>query len=53
MIYVNYPFSLPYLEAVIAEVSRISTIAPLTAPHSTERDTQLNGFLIPKVKSVH
>lgn len=37
------------MEAVIAEVSRINTIAPLCPPHSVERDAYLNGYILPKV----
>ncbi|KAK7114389.1 hypothetical protein V1264_000453 [Littorina saxatilis] len=39
---------LPYTEAVILEVMRHSCIFPLALPHSTTRDTTLNGFFIPK-----
>ena len=38
---------LPYTEAVILEVMRHSCLFPLALPHSTTRDTVLNGFLIP------
>lgn len=39
---------LPYVEAVLAELMRVSSTAPIAAPHRTERDTQLNGYFIPK-----
>ncbi|KAM6202440.1 cytochrome P450 1A2-like [Rhynchocyon petersi] len=39
---------LPYMEAFILEVFRHSSFVPLTIPHSTTRDTTLNGFFIPK-----
>ena len=41
---------LPYLEAVLTEVMRINTIAPLCPPHTTSADVHINGFVIPKVK---
>ncbi|XP_030173551.1 cytochrome P450 1A2 [Lynx canadensis] len=39
---------LPYLEASILEVFRHSSFIPFTVPHSTTRDTTLNGFYIPE-----
>uniref|UniRef100_A0A8C2V3S6 Cytochrome P450 1A n=1 Tax=Chinchilla lanigera TaxID=34839 RepID=A0A8C2V3S6_CHILA len=39
---------LPYMEAFILEVFRHSSFLPFTIPHSTTRDTSLNGFYIPK-----
>ncbi|XP_019296999.2 cytochrome P450 1A2 [Panthera pardus] len=39
---------LPYLEASILEVFRHSSFVPFTVPHSTTRDTTLNGFYIPE-----
>lgn len=39
---------LPYLEAFILETFRHSSFVPFTIPHSTTRDTTLNGFYIPK-----
>ncbi|XP_040824283.1 cytochrome P450 1A2 [Ochotona curzoniae] len=39
---------LPYLEAFILELFRHSSFVPFTIPHSTTRDTTLNGFHIPK-----
>ncbi|XP_066996047.2 methyl farnesoate epoxidase [Anabrus simplex] len=40
--------SLPYTEAVIMEIQRSNSIAPLTAPHRVTRDTELRGYFIPK-----
>jgi methyl farnesoate epoxidase/farnesoate epoxidase len=40
---------LPYTEAVLMEVMRMANIAPLTVPHCAMKDTQLQGFTIPKV----
>nr|AAA37509.1 cytochrome P3 [Mus musculus] len=39
---------LPYLEAFILEIYRYTSFVPFTIPHSTTRDTSLNGFYIPK-----
>ncbi|XP_012862537.1 cytochrome P450 1A1 [Echinops telfairi] len=43
---------LPYLEAFILETFRHSSFLPFTIPHSTTRDTTLNGFYIPKGRCV-
>ncbi|XP_058150488.1 cytochrome P450 1A2-like [Dasypus novemcinctus] len=43
---------LPYLEAFILETFRHTTFVPFTIPHSTTRDTVLNGFYIPKGRCV-
>ncbi|XP_030731155.1 cytochrome P450 1A2 [Globicephala melas] len=43
---------LPYLEAFILETFRHSSFVPFTIPHSTIRDTTLNGFYIPKERCV-
>lgn len=40
--------SLPYLEAFILELFRHSSFLPFTIPHSTARNTSLNGYFIPK-----
>ncbi|XP_064013341.1 cytochrome P450 1A5-like [Pogoniulus pusillus] len=39
---------LPYTEAFILEVFRHSSFPPFTIPHSTTKDTVLNGYYIPK-----
>ncbi|XP_022093482.1 cytochrome P450 2J6-like isoform X2 [Acanthaster planci] len=39
---------LPYTEAVICELQRITTIAPLAVPHACLEDTKLLGYDIPK-----
>ncbi|XP_067667946.1 cytochrome P450 2J5-like [Haliotis asinina] len=41
-------FKLPYVEATLCEIQRISTIAPLSVPHATLQDTTLGGFDIPR-----
>ncbi|KAM9515453.1 cytochrome P450 1A5-like [Guaruba guarouba] len=44
--------ALPYTEAFILEVFRHSSFVPFTIPHSTTRDTVLNGYYIPKDRCV-
>ncbi|XP_038069464.1 cytochrome P450 2J6-like [Patiria miniata] len=39
---------LPYTEAVICELQRISTIVPLSVPHVCSEDTTVLGYDIPK-----
>ncbi|XP_066996064.2 methyl farnesoate epoxidase [Anabrus simplex] len=40
--------SLPYTEAVIMEIQRSNSIAPVAVPHRVTRDTELRGYFIPK-----
>ncbi|NWW53517.1 CP2DH protein, partial [Pedionomus torquatus] len=44
--------SLPYTNAVIHEVQRFGDIIPVGFPHQTYRDTELQGFFIPKGTTV-
>ncbi|XP_063241126.1 methyl farnesoate epoxidase-like [Bacillus rossius redtenbacheri] len=39
---------LPYVEAVLAEVTRINGVAPVTAPHRCTQDTSFLGYVVPK-----
>ncbi len=39
---------LPYCEAVLLEVLRISSLVPLSLPHSIVQDTVFRGYFIPK-----
>nr|XP_038041132.1 cytochrome P450 1A5-like [Anas platyrhynchos] len=44
--------TLPYTEAFILETFRHSSFLPFTIPHSTTKDTVLNGYYIPKGRCV-
>ncbi|NXH07325.1 CP1A5 protein, partial [Loxia leucoptera] len=44
--------TLPYTEAFILEMFRHSSFLPFTIPHSTTKDTVLNGHFIPKDRCV-
>nr|XP_020757615.1 cytochrome P450 2U1 [Odocoileus virginianus texanus] len=39
---------MPYTEATIMEVQRLSTVVPLSIPHMTSEKTVLQGYTIPK-----
>lgn len=39
---------LPYTTAVLAELERVASIAPLTVPHRSLKDCKLHGYDIPK-----
>ncbi|XP_077989250.1 steroid 17-alpha-hydroxylase/17,20 lyase-like [Glandiceps talaboti] len=44
--------SLPYCEAVIHEVMRIQTVAPLAIPHSARVTSTIGGYKVPQGTSV-
>ncbi|XP_042332956.1 cytochrome P450 1A5-like [Sceloporus undulatus] len=43
---------LPYVEAFILEMFRLTSFLPFTVPRCTTKDTSLNGFFIPKDQCV-
>ena len=46
-------FSLHYTEAVLTELFRVSSIAPIAPPHRVTKDTHINGYSIPKVQYIY
>ena len=43
---------LPYLDAAILELMRRRTVAPLSVPRETARDTQVGGYFVPAKTTV-
>lgn len=43
---------MPYIQAVLLEVERYYTIVPICGPRRVLKDTLLEGFNIPKVKTL-
>ena len=44
--------SLVYINALIREVMRWHTVLPLSLPHATTADEELNGYFIPAVTTL-
>uniref|UniRef100_A0A8B9PCN1 Cytochrome P450 2G1 n=1 Tax=Apteryx owenii TaxID=8824 RepID=A0A8B9PCN1_APTOW len=44
---------MPYTDAVIHEVQRVSDLLPMNVPHTVTRDTLFRGYVIPKDTEVY
>uniref|UniRef100_L7N011 Cytochrome P450 family 2 subfamily B member 6 n=1 Tax=Anolis carolinensis TaxID=28377 RepID=L7N011_ANOCA len=44
---------MPYMNAVIHEVQRVSDLFPMALPHMVTRDTEFRGYMIPKGTEVY
>ena len=45
-------FDIPLLNAYITEILRHSSFVPFTLPHTSAKDTTINGYLIPQGASI-
>ncbi|KAJ7304426.1 hypothetical protein JRQ81_011985 [Phrynocephalus forsythii] len=44
---------MPYMDAVIHEVQRVSDLIPMDLPHMVTRDTEFRGYLIPQGTEIY
>ncbi|CAI5780739.1 cytochrome P450 2G1-like [Podarcis lilfordi] len=44
---------MPYVDAVIHEVQRVSDLIPMNVAHSVMRDTEFRGYIIPKGTEIY
>ncbi|XP_054854989.1 cytochrome P450 2G1-like [Eublepharis macularius] len=44
---------MPYVDAVIHEVQRVSDLIPMNVPHMVTRDTEFRGYVIPKGTEIY
>uniref|UniRef100_T1JBP5 Cytochrome P450 n=1 Tax=Strigamia maritima TaxID=126957 RepID=T1JBP5_STRMM len=44
---------MPYTQATIMEIVRLTSIVPLNDPHSPIEDTEFNGYFLPKNSSIY